>query len=322
MPSPLIFIGSSSEALPDAKAIRSVLANSFTTNLWSERLFELGEDTLSNLIRFVQFHDFAVLIISDDDTTISRRKALGSPRDNVIFELGLFMGALGRRRVFAIVIQTKARPPKIPTDLLGNTFVVLRKQLGKKLQARRLDQDLSQLIDTINARYTEAVLQLLPSTGLAVGYFENFVLPVCQELARLSQVTIGRRKVDISNDNFDLTVVLPKSLSEASIEGAKKFTKQQKLSHFTLKTAGRSFPFYINSKVKNKRLLFFDYPTTLRASHDAVQMALAGPFLGRDKHYSILDRKEINNFHRTLRILLDTPSAAEFRDNVRFKRLT
>jgi len=322
MSSPLILIGSSSEALPEAKAIKSVLENRFTANLWSERLFELGEDTLSNLLRFVQFYDFAILILSDDDTTISRKKMVGAPRDNVIFELGLFMGALGRRRVFAIVIQTKARPPKIPSDLLGNNVVVLRKFPGKKLPAKQLAQELAHVIDAIDARNQEAVLQLLPSTGLAVGYFENFVLPVCQKLASLSTVTVERTKVDISNDNFDLTIVLPKSLSEASIEGAKKFIKERKLKHFTLATEGRSFPFYISSTLKRNRLVFFDYPTTLRASHDAVQMALAGPFLGYGKHHAVLDSKEINSFHRTLTILLETPPAAEFRDNVKFKRLT
>ena len=322
MPSPLIFVGSSSEALPDAKAIKSVLAKFFTTNLWSERLFELGEDTLSNLLRFVQFYDFAVLVISDDDTTISRNKKHGAPRDNVIFELGLFMGALGRRRVFPIVIQTKPRPPKIPSDLLGNNVVFLHKEPSKKLHAKQLSQELSQVVEDITARNQEAILQLLPSTGLAVGYFENFVLPVCQKLSILSTVTVEGTEVDMSKDNFNLNIVLPKSLSEASIEGAKKFIKKRGLKHFTLPTEGRSFPFYISSTIKRNRLLFFDYPTTLRASHDAVQMALAGPFIGYGKHHAVLDSKEINNFHRTLLIFLARPSAAEFRDNVKFTRLT
>lgn len=119
MPNSSIFVGSSSEALPEAKAIKSVLAKFFKTDLWNERLFELGEDTLSNLLRFVQCYDFAALILSEDDITTSRKDTLRAPRDNVIFELGLFMGALGRRRVFPIVIRTK-RTPKIPSDLLGS----------------------------------------------------------------------------------------------------------------------------------------------------------------------------------------------------------
>lgn len=322
MPNPSIFVGSSSEALPEAKAIKSVLAKHFATDLWSERLFELGEDTLSNLLRFVQYYDFAILILSEDDTTTSRKETVGSPRDNVIFELGLFMGALGRRRVFPIVIRTKRGAPKIPSDLLGDNVVFLRKERHKKLDSKLLSQELNQLIITVTARSQESVLQLLPSTGLAVGYFENFVLPVCQELANRSWVTIAGARIDISKDNFDFTIVLPRSLSEASIEGAKKFCKTKKLKHFILRTKGRPFPFYVRSTLRYNRLLFFDYPTTLRASHDAVQIALAGPFLGYGKHHAALDSKEINNFERTLLILLDRPPATEFRDNVDIIRLT
>src|SRR6266436_4260953 len=101
---PSIFIGSSSEALPIAKAVHEDLAKEFLPDLWSDNLFELGEDTLTNLLRFVQCYDFAVLVISDDDVTISRKSTQTSPRDNVILELGLFLGALGRRRAFVVVV--------------------------------------------------------------------------------------------------------------------------------------------------------------------------------------------------------------------------
>ena len=46
--------------------------------------------------------DFAAFIISPDDTVISRDAENLAPRDNVIFELGLFMGVLNRQRVFLI----------------------------------------------------------------------------------------------------------------------------------------------------------------------------------------------------------------------------
>ena len=50
---PSIFIGSSSEALSLAKAIKRELSGDYQAEIWSERLFELGEDTLNNLFRFV-----------------------------------------------------------------------------------------------------------------------------------------------------------------------------------------------------------------------------------------------------------------------------
>ncbi len=169
-------------------------------------------------------------------------------------------------------------------------------------------------------RSRESNLQRLPSTALAIGYFQNFVLPVCKELAKRKAVFVGGKRIDISQDNFDFTVVMPKTLSEASIEGAKKFCKIQKVAEFKLKTGARSYPFYVSSSLKAGQLIFYDYPTTLRASHECVRLALAGPYLGYGKHHAVLDEQEIRNFERTLRILLSEASATEFRDNVKIIR--
>ena len=65
--------------------------------------------------------DFAVLVAGPDDQVISRANQLDAPRDNVIFELGLFMGALTRSRTFLLVPE--GIKVKIPTDLLGLTCV-------------------------------------------------------------------------------------------------------------------------------------------------------------------------------------------------------
>src|ERR1039457_2985201 len=116
---PSIFIGSSSEALPLAQAIRDDLAKHFLPELWSEHLFELGEDTLTNLLRVNQCYDFAILVISEDDITISRESSQASPQDNGILELGLFMGALGRRRAFVVVTQVDDGAPRLHSYLLG-----------------------------------------------------------------------------------------------------------------------------------------------------------------------------------------------------------
>lgn len=318
---PSIFVGSSSEALPLAGSLKDELAKWFLPDLWSEHLFELGEDTLTNLLRFVQCYDFAVLVISDDDLTTSRKQSQVSPRDNVILELGLFLGALGRRRAFVVVVRSEDGSPKIPTDLLGNNGVYLSKNLHKTLDPHRLSKELEQLVETIAVRNQESSLQLLPSTGLAIGYFENFITPVCQELANSRTIHLEGVEIDISKGNFDLTIVLPKSLSDASIEGAQKFCKAKGVKDFSVKASARAFPFFVDSALQNGRLLFYDYPTTLRASHEAVQLALAGPYIGHGKYHSLLDEKEINNFERTLRLLLTRPGAAGFREKVRFLRL-
>jgi predicted nucleotide-binding protein len=64
-------------------------------------------------------YDFATLVFTADDLVQKRDHATKAPRDNVIFELGLFMGALGRRRTF--VVHSRTDSPMLPTDLAGIT---------------------------------------------------------------------------------------------------------------------------------------------------------------------------------------------------------
>jgi hypothetical protein len=71
------------------------------------------------LVAVTQF-DFAILVLSPDDIVQSRNDSNLGPRDNVIFELGLFMGRLGRERTFAV--HQRNAHVKIPTDLSGVTL--------------------------------------------------------------------------------------------------------------------------------------------------------------------------------------------------------
>ncbi len=67
--------------------------------------------------------DFAAFVFAQDDWTSNPSDATAtgqaSPRDNVVFEAGLFGGALGMRRTFIL----HAKGAKLPTDLLGMTSV-------------------------------------------------------------------------------------------------------------------------------------------------------------------------------------------------------
>jgi hypothetical protein len=316
---PSIFLGSSSESKPTAEVIRNELSPYFEVDLWSDGIFDLGETTLDELIKFVQCYDFAILVLAEDDVTLSREDLQSAPRDNVIFELGLFMGALGRRRTFPVIRPVQTGSLKLPSDLLGNTQIYLAKDLPDVPSPSDIAPAIKKLVTVISERSKESTLQLLPSTGLAIGYFNNFVLPVCQQLASQSHVTVGGEEIDISQDNFDFTIVLPKTLSDASIYGAKKFVKVKNAEQFQLSVSSRPYNFYVNAVLECGRVVFYDYPTTLGASHEAVQIALAGPFLAAgQKRQVILDGKEIANFVRTLEILLLKPSCAEFRDNVKF----
>lgn len=119
-----VFIGSSSEALTVARNFQVVLdrdreANTEST-VWDQGAFRASQMTLPSLIERAESSDFAVLVLSADDVVKSRQVSGMAPRDNVVFELGLFMGVIGIERVFVL-------PPKdgvkLPSDLGGFTLL-------------------------------------------------------------------------------------------------------------------------------------------------------------------------------------------------------
>lgn len=116
MRKPKVFIGSSSEALEIAKAIELRLANYCDTTTWDSGVFKLSRSGLENLEETVKNHEFAVLVLAPDDFMTSRSKRSFVPRDNVVFELGMFVGRIGRLRTF---IATDPNKVKIPSDWLG-----------------------------------------------------------------------------------------------------------------------------------------------------------------------------------------------------------
>ncbi len=117
---PHVFIGSSVEALPIARELQSGLSHDrFVVPLWTDGVFRASRDSVDSLVAAVKKADFAVLVLTADDTLISREVEHRAPRDNCIFELGLFMGALGRDRTF--IVKPRGIDIKLPSDLLGIT---------------------------------------------------------------------------------------------------------------------------------------------------------------------------------------------------------
>lgn len=114
---PTIFIGSSSEAISVVDAFQSHLDDVAEVIPWRYGIFKSGESALESLINSLNRFDFAALILTPDNLVESRGSTSSSPRDNIIFEMGLFIGRLGRERVF--IVSQRNSDLKIPTDLLG-----------------------------------------------------------------------------------------------------------------------------------------------------------------------------------------------------------
>ena len=116
---PKIFIGSSSEGLTIATRLSNKITG-LNVSLWNKDVFSPSESNIEALVEQAQSCDFAILVLTPDDWVNSRGSRKIAPRDNVIFELGLFMGAIGRSRTYLL---TTTNTMKLPSDLDGITRI-------------------------------------------------------------------------------------------------------------------------------------------------------------------------------------------------------
>jgi hypothetical protein len=124
MDKPRIFLGSSGKQEKLLQALTRGLSDIARVEPWTTS-FNPGMSTLERLLELTQEVDFAAFVFAQDDwTTVSPSASepgpgQASPRDNVVFEAGLFGGVLGMRRTFIL----HASGAKLPSDLLGLTCV-------------------------------------------------------------------------------------------------------------------------------------------------------------------------------------------------------
>ncbi|MGO7847572.1 TIR domain-containing protein [Rhizobium ruizarguesonis] len=119
---PHVFIASASESCPVAEVFKAKLeATGAKVTIWTEGVFSPGDHTMESLAVQLDLMDFAIAVFSPDDKVKSRGKEKSAPRDNTVFELGLFAGKIGRDRSFYAVPE--AVHVKVPSDLAGITSV-------------------------------------------------------------------------------------------------------------------------------------------------------------------------------------------------------
>lgn len=124
MAKPRIFLGSSGKQAKLLQALTRGLEDVADVEPWTTT-FNPGTTTLGRLLELTRLVDFAAFVFAQDDWTTRTPAAdealpgQASPRDNVVFEAGLFGGVLGMRRTFIL----HASGAKLPTDLLGLTCV-------------------------------------------------------------------------------------------------------------------------------------------------------------------------------------------------------
>jgi hypothetical protein len=145
MSKPCIFLGSSGKQKKLLDALTRGLEDVAHVEPWTTS-FNPGTTTLERLLELCREVDFAAFVFAQDDWTSNTAEASAtagsaSPRDNVVFEAGLFGGVLGMRRTFIL----HAKGAKLPSDLLGLTCV--RYEGTSAAEMREINQKLRKAIE-------------------------------------------------------------------------------------------------------------------------------------------------------------------------------
>src|SRR5438477_9419187 len=184
MNKPRIFLGSSGKQAKLLQAITRGLDDVAEVEPWTTT-FNPGRSTLDRLVELSQEVDFAAFVFAQDDwTRTDASSGQASPRDNVVFEAGLFGGVLGIRRTFIL----HANGAKLPTDLLGLTSIrydpdttpavvrqinqKLRKAIDAEGRISRLEGDWWQLSLTARTELEPSAVSLLTISRDRAGALE------------------------------------------------------------------------------------------------------------------------------------------------------
>src|SRR5680860_264900 len=301
-----MFIASSREALPVARAVRSQFDHDVDVDIWNEGTFAINEGALESLLNLSAFYDFAVAIFTQDDRARIREREVAVTRDNVIFEFGLFLGSLGPHRAFFIAEEGV----DVFSDWAGvtTTEFAMRDNLDAAVGAA-CDQVRGEMeiVDELTT------FSLLPSTSLAFAYYNNFLKNVLDSFRIFKSFQILERDEDghldeehptevrIGNRRPFVTVELPDQLRGLERDGLAQRTRDYR--QIVLKTEARTYPLYIaaTSEVGDDGdLELIDIPTILLASNRALERIFGEAFLARHNRRSLIEQREIANFELTL----------------------
>lgn len=151
MSKPRIFIGSSVESLDVAFSVQESLEHEIEVTVWTQGIFQPSRYAMEDLINALAESDFALFVFAPDDVATIRDVEKKVVRDNVVFELGLFVGRLGRERCF-ILVPRGSEELHLPSDLLGLTPL--------SYDADRTDHNLLAALGPACQRIRRAALQI------------------------------------------------------------------------------------------------------------------------------------------------------------------
>lgn len=305
MTKPRVFIGSSKESKRIAQTVKEQLEPACDCVVWTdENFFKANNSTYENLVKKACAFDFAVFIGGKDDFVIrtSNCDTKISPRDNIYIEFGLYAGVLSTARTYFLFDKRCT----VASDLFGITLFTYG-------DIREVKKKCKSIIETINQENKLNRLQLLPSTSLAIGYYENFLKPVVKHLFSKDKIVVGKKPYKIKGYPRELKVCVPTNLDSDFKNQAQVFFSENKYKKIDIDASLRDMGLVIDIDAlkKEHKVVLLDCPQTLRAAFRAVEMVTGKDSIGVDENIQLVKEKEVRNFISTTRNLIITNEQAK-----------
>jgi hypothetical protein len=290
-----LFIGSSSEELELAKLAKLILDKDFDVTIWNEKVwdtsvFKINQNFLADLIKASLQFDFGILLGTNDDKVIFRGKEVLQPRDNVLFELGLFTGRLGTSKC-AFLIDNEI---KLLSDFNGLTLANFDKSNISSFESA-VNQ-----IKELFLSSTDDETNFFPSATLASVYFENLIVPICRYIIENG----GFTSKEILYKKCKINVIIPDKIYEDVNLQFERLKSSIASENVSFKYAGRPRYISIDTQIKNDTLEFIDFPTIITGINHAIANLLPNDFNKLSADYNSILERELRRFITTLKKLL------------------
>lgn len=286
---------------------------------------------LPSLAKKIPTFDFALILAETVDTVKLRGTDVqGAMRDNVIFELGLCIMALGIERVILLSEESV----RIPDDLIrvgkvgieqitfnAENMLNFADKIGDLIERKstvmekRFEEQLDKVIEHINVN-SEVVSPVFVGAAVssAEAYFLNFIIRLMENTDKGFSYKNNMNEIYRFPNEFELEIVIPLTANSFCHDEIIRFYKRNKLDEFVIPQAGMRGLFFNGMfDEQNKKLTIVDIPTSITASYSVVKEVLN---IDSDDDYdaSAEERfviKEMDMYAYTLKKLLNPKIANE-----------
>lgn len=281
----------------------------FTSTIWCDLFTRKDKSAnfalLPTLLKKIPTFDFAIILGGADDV-VSIHRAEGateykSMRDNVIFETGLAIMALGQNKTILIAEDgVRLFDDLVGIDGIYDMGYLSANSLGIKCINYNYDivkDIIPEIVEYISQQmdiFSPVVIGASCST--AIGYYDMFIkrcMIYCEEYADLYK-------------EIEINILIPNYITHDLHDKISQYYKESGLSKMELNIENeRTLSFF--GKVSNHKLSIYDIPTTIGTSYETAAKILSidAADIEDDENRIRFLRKESTTFYHTIKRLID-----------------